>query len=178
MKGSILKDNKLEKTLFLIGFMGTGKSTVSEALAKRLGVRRIEMDQAIEEETGCSIPVIFERYGEEHFRKLETELLKKIAVGEPCIVSCGGGAAMRRENVDIMKGAGRIALLLAAPGEILSRVGDSKDRPLLNGHMNAGYIAGLMEKRREKYEEAADFPVSTDKKTIEEICDEVIKNID
>ena len=91
------------------------------------------------------------------------------------VISCGGGAALREENVVEMKKNGRVVLLTASPETIYERVKDSTERPILNGHMNVEYIAELMEQRREKYEAAADACVAVDGKSVDEICEEIIK---
>ena len=84
---------------------------------------------------------------------------------------------MREENVENLKKSSRIVLLTAEPETILERVKHSQERPLLNGHMNVEYIGELMEKRREKYEAAADLIVSTDKKTVNQVCEELIQRL-
>lgn len=84
---------------------------------------------------------------------------------------------MRDENVENLKKSSRIVLLTATPETTLERVKDSDERPILNGHMNVEYIAELMEKRREKYEAAADIVIATDKKTVIEICEELIQKL-
>ena len=89
--------------VFLIGFMGVGKSTVAKLLAKELESTLVEMDETIEAETGMEISKIFEKYGETYFRDLETELLKRITGGGGAVVSCGGGVVLRPENVRLMK---------------------------------------------------------------------------
>ena len=109
-----------------------------------------------------SISDIFETYGEEYFRNMETNLLIEMQEKKNVIISCGGGVAMRERNVAEMKKNGRVVLLTAHPQTILDRVKDSDDRPLLNGHKNVEYIEQLMEARREKYEAAADIVVDTD----------------
>ena len=81
---------------------------------------------------------------------------------------------MKEENVRLMKESGKIVLLTAEPGTIYERVKDSTERPVLNGNMNVGYIEELMEKRRPKYEEAADVTIATDGKTSKEICEEIL----
>ena len=81
---------------------------------------------------------------------------------------------MKEENVRLMKESGKIVLLTAEPGTIYERVKDSTERPVLNGNMNVGYIEELMEKRRPKYEAAADVTIATDGKTSEEICEEIL----
>lgn len=163
--------------IFLIGFMGCGKSTVAAKLNRMYGMNVVEMDQMIEKEQHLSIPEIFERYGEEHFRNLESELLKKIQLGSNQVVSCGGGVVLREQNVAEMKKNGRIVLLTAKPENVLKRVKGNDDRPILKGKKNVQDIAELMEKRREKYEAAADFVVATDDKQVRAICEEIMQKI-
>lgn len=163
-----------ENNIFLIGFMGTGKSTVATCFARQYGMEIIEMDEMISNRAGMSIPEIFERYGEEHFRNLETEFLRGIRSETNRIVSCGGGVVLRKENVTLMKESGVIVLLTASPEVILERVKNDNGRPLLQGKKNVVAISELMEARRERYEAAADIVISTDQKTTEEIC-EVLK---
>jgi shikimate kinase len=162
------------KNIFLIGFMGSGKSTVAKALQAALGTEVIEMDMLIAKQQKMAITEIFEKFGEAHFRDLETKLLLDIQKKEGVIVSCGGGVVIRPENVEYMKKSGTIVLLTAAPETVYRRVKDSRDRPVLNGHMNVEYIAGLQEKRRSMYEAAADITIATDGKTIDEIRREIL----
>ena len=93
---------KTTNNLFLIGFMGAGKSSVSAALGQKLGRQVVEMDQCISENEGMTIPEIFAQKGEPYFRTCETALLQGCAQGEPRIISCGGGVPMREENVAAM----------------------------------------------------------------------------
>lgn len=162
------------KNIFLIGFMGSGKSTVAEVLAKELSVPQVEMDERIVKEQGMPITEIFERYGEVHFRDIETDLVKRLQSENGVVVSCGGGAVLREENRRLMKESGVIIWLTAQPETILERVKNSTNRPILNGHMNVEYIEALMEKRRACYEEAADYVIETDGKQIESICKEIM----
>lgn len=165
------------KNLFLIGFMGSGKSTISKMLAEKLGAVQAEMDEMIVQEQGMPITEIFEKFGETHFRDIETDLVRRLQKQDGVVVSCGGGAVLREENRNMMKQSGAIVLLTAKPETILERVKYSTDRPILNGNMNVEYIAGLMEKRRVCYEDAADFAVATDGKSCEEICEEILERI-
>lgn len=164
----------MEKNIYLIGFMGSGKSTVSRRLKKLMQVQELDMDAEIVRENKMTINDMFARFGETYFRDKETEMLQKIAEGAPAIVSCGGGTVIRRENVDIMKKSGVTVLLTASPETIYSRVRHSKDRPILNGNMNVEYIASLMEKRWEAYEAACDICVATDDKNPEQIAKEIL----
>ena len=160
--------------LVLIGFMGAGKSTVARCLKEQLGMEIVEMDQEIERQQSLSIPEIFERYGEEYFRNLETKLLIEMQKKSGVILSCGGGVVMREENVREMKKNGYVVLLTANPQTIYERVKENDNRPLLKGRKNVEYIAQLMETRREKYEAAADLVLPTDGKKVPQICEELI----
>jgi shikimate kinase len=164
----------MKRNIYLIGFMGVGKSTIGKILANKMQGKLIEMDEAIETEQGKSINEIFATYGEEYFRDLESKLVERIATGEGNIVSCGGGAVLRPENVECMKKSGTIVFLSATPETIYKRVRYSTNRPLLNGNMNVAYIAGLMEKRRALYESAADITIDTDGKSKGEIVRDLL----
>ena len=163
--------------IVLIGFMGAGKSTISDFLKTVFAMDVVEMDQCIVERQGMSISDIFETYGEEYFRELETNLLIEMQSQSNVVVSCGGGVPMRERNVVEMKKNGRVVLLTAKPETILERVKDNHDRPLLENNKTVPFIADLMEKRRAKYEAAADIVIQTDGKSELEICEELIHRL-
>ena len=163
--------------LFLIGFMGAGKTSVSAGLGRMLGREVVEMDERIAAQEGMSIPELFAQKGEPYFRACETALLKSFSQGAPRIVSCGGGVPLREENVAAMRESGTVVLLTASPEVILERVRDSDERPLLQGHKDVPYIAALMEQRRPKYEAAADITVDTSHLSIEEVCRQVLRQV-
>lgn len=165
------------ENLYLIGFMGAGKSTVAKVFQKQYQMQLIEMDEEIVRRENRTISEIFAVEGEVYFRNLETELIRDIQKKSDQIISCGGGAVLRAENVAMMKENGIIVLLTAAPETILERVKGNQDRPLLNGNMNIEYISGLMEKRRAVYETAADVFIATDGKTAIEICGEIMDKL-
>lgn len=162
------------KNIYLIGFMGTGKSTVAKALTASTNMKCIEMDELIEKQQQMAITDIFAKYGEQHFRDLETALLESLKSEENLVVSCGGGSVLRDENAAMMKEHGCIVWLTATPETIFERVKDSTNRPILNGNMNIEYIRGLMEKRSARYEAVADIKVATDGKNAEKICEEIL----
>lgn len=166
------------KNIFLIGFMGCGKSTIAKLLSEKTGATLVEMDETIEAEAGMSINEIFETYGEVHFRDLESQLILRITEKGGAIVSCGGGAILRQENVDNMRKNGQIIYLAATPETIYERVKHSTNRPLLNGNMNVEYIASLMEKRLPRYVSAADKTITVDKKDKLEVLEELRQLID
>lgn len=163
--------------IFLIGFMGTGKTTISDCMHTLFAMDVVEMDEIISRREGMSIPDLFELHGEEYFRNAETDLLIELQSRSNVIISCGGGVPMRDVNVREMKKNGRVVLLTAEPQTILDRVKDDHGRPLLENNKTVGFISDLMEKRREKYESAADLIVQTDGKTALEICNEMIEKL-
>ncbi|NLL93967.1 MAG: shikimate kinase [Clostridiales bacterium] len=165
------------KNILLIGFMGTGKTTVSRQLSLITGMEEIDMDAYIVKHENLSISDIFDRFGEDYFRDKETQYLKEILRNKDVIVSCGGGVVVRDENVEYMKGAGTIVLLNAKPETIYARVKDSKERPILNGNMNIEYIRQLMNRRKERYLSVADIIVETDNKSAMDIAKEIVKKI-
>lgn len=164
----------MKENIFLIGFMGAGKSTVARAMKKHYGMRLIEMDEQIEHQEKMSVPKIFEVHGEPYFRKLETDLLEGLSSQENTVVSCGGGVPMRACNVEAMRKSGKVIYLRTSPQQIYERVKTSHNRPLLEGNMNVEYISKLLSQRLPKYLEAADAVVSTDGKRVEDICKEII----
>lgn len=169
----MIRDN-----IFLIGFMGAGKSTVARSLAERLHCPLVEMDQQIVKEQGMTINEIFDKYGEDRFREIESQLILDLGQGEAAVISCGGGVVVRPQNTEYMKKSGRIVYLQASPRTVYERVKDSSDRPILKGHMNVEYIAQLMEKRRALYEAAAELTIVTDKKTADEIAGEILNRLE
>ena len=160
--------------LVLIGFMGAGKTTMSDYFNTMFAMDVIEMDQIIARREGMTIPDIFEVHGEEYFRNCETNLLIEMQSRKNVVISCGGGVPMRERNVAEMRKNGRVILLTARPETILERIKGDHSRPLLENNKNVSFIAALMEKRREKYEAAADIIVQTDGKSIQEIGEEII----
>ncbi|MEE3391690.1 MAG: shikimate kinase [Candidatus Cryptobacteroides sp.] len=160
--------------LVLIGFMGVGKTTMSDYFNTMFAMDVIEMDQIIARREGMSIPDIFEVHGEEYFRNCETELLVEMQSRNNVVISCGGGVPMRERNVTEMKKNGRVILLTAEPETILERVRDDHSRPLLEDNKNVAFIRALMDKRRDKYEAAADIIIKTDGKSIQQIGEEII----
>ena len=185
--------------IFLIGFMGAGKSTVARELKKQLEMNYVEMDQLIVEQRGMAITDIFEEYGEmdqlnvekrgmvitdifeeygeTYFRNLESNVLIELQKRKQTIVSCGGGIVVREDNKDHMKKNGRVVFLTATPNTVYERVKNSTERPILNNNMNVEFISQLLEKRRALYEEAADITVATDGKSVSEICDEIVSEL-
>ena len=165
------------KNIFLIGYMGTGKSTVAAHMATECGMEVLEMDAMIAGREGMSISDIFAKQGEEYFREVETKLLQEICLQENKVVSCGGGIVLRQQNVEAMRQGGKIVMLSAKAETILERVKDDHSRPLLKGNKNIAFIEEMLEKRRSKYESAADIIIQTDDKSVAVICNEIYEQL-
>ena len=163
--------------IVLTGFMATGKTEISKAISEISKYNLVDTDDMIVEQEGITINEIFDKCGEEYFRKTETGIIDKLAELEPCIVSCGGGMAMREVNVEKMKKIGKVVLLTATPETIYSHVKDSTNRPLLNGNMNIPYIKKLMEERAPKYNAAADIVIETDGCAPSQVADKIIDSL-
>ena len=158
--------------LYLIGFMGSGKSSVAIYLERTHGLARIEMDRDIEAECGKTIAQIFAEDGEEFFRQKETLLLEKIAQRDGLVVSCGGGVPLRKKNVEIMRASGTIVCLQAPPEVLLKRLRRSHRRPLVE-ERSEEEIRALMQEREELYRSVADHVIDVEGRTIPEIGEEV-----
>ena len=161
--------------IYLIGFMGTGKSTVGRALAQSMNREFTDSDELIVSRDGRSIPTIFTEEGEEYFRKLERRVMADIAAGdEPCVVSCGGGVVLSEENRLTMKNSGTVVWLTASPEEILRRVKADDNRPLLAGKKTLADIENMIDHRRSFYEAAGDLVIDTDNRSVDEIIERIM----
>ena len=163
------------KKIFLTGFMGTGKTAVANLMANTYGLKKVDLDAYIEKKENATISDIFSEYSESVFRDKETKYLRQVLRQNYQIVSLGGGAVLRQENVDLIKQGGIIVLLTASPQEIARRVKNDTTRPLLGDNFDLEYIKNLMLSRQEAYTGCADVVVNTDGKTVEEVCMEIIE---
>ena len=157
--------------------MGSGKTTVGHALSRETGMPFYDLDWYIESRRHCTVKQIFDEKGEDGFRQIEHNMLHEVAEFEDVVISCGGGTPLRECNVVEMKKNGRVVLLTASPETIFDRVKDSHDRPVIENNKNVPFIADLMEKRRAKYEAAADIVINTDGKSIIEVCEELVQKL-
>jgi len=161
------------RNVFLTGFMGTGKTAVGAALARRLGRRFVDLDAEIERSAGLTIAAVFARFGEAEFRRREREALAVVAGLEGVIVATGGGTAIDRGNRASMRAAGRIVCLTADVETILARVGGGEDRPLLaSAPDRAATVRELLADRAEAYADA-DLTIDTSDKTVEGLIEEI-----
>jgi len=142
------------RSIFLIGFMGAGKTSVGEVLAERLGCRFIDLDQRLCERFGATIPEVFERHGEEVFREAEREELVRCADGRKLVVAAGGGAFCSEANREIIRVSGGLSVFLDLPWEALGArlAGDHAGRPKYG---DAGQAHRLFKNRLPDYRRAA-----------------------
>jgi shikimate kinase len=169
-------ERKKPKNIFLVGFMGAGKSTVGRILARKLGWRYCDADKVIETKCGKTVSEIFSSDGELRFRDLESETIESLAGKERQVVATGGGAVMRGENMRAMKRGGVTVYLKAPMGVIWERIRHSKARPLLDVDNPFEAASGLLQKRIPYYE-AADITVDTEGLTPEEAASEITKRL-
>lgn len=148
------------RNIALIGFMGTGKSTVGAALAGKLGLRHIDTDHAVQERAGLSIPQIFETRGERHFRELEKQIIRELLAQDGLVISTGGGSVLDRDNCALMKENAFVVRLAASKETIVRRISRDNGRPLVAGQAEQR-VAELLEQRKHAYD-FADFTVHTD----------------
>ena len=162
--------------IYLIGFMGTGKSTVARKLQKFLPFQVVELDEAIERVEAMPIPEIFEKKGEDGFRNAESQLLAIIAKEKNQIISCGGGIVLRQENIDTMKNSGTVVRLDASPEVIYERVSRNDRRPLVKGK-SLEDVKAMIEGREEAYKNAADITVDAGTLNPDEVASEIVKQL-
>lgn len=166
-----------DANIYLIGFMGVGKSTVAVALRQLCGMEIIDTDEELVRRAGMSIPEIFEKSGQAAFREMESALFRELAETKNLIVSCGGGAILCEENRLLMKNSGTVVQLTAEPETILERVRGDHNRPILEGKKNVPAIQELLDARREAYELARDLTVATDGRETQDIAAEILDKI-
>ncbi len=160
--------------LVLVGFMGTGKSTVGRLIAKRLGLKFVDTDQEIEQVTGITIKSIFKRHGEIRFRSEEKAAVRRVSQQDNQVIATGGGVVLDAENMEMLKQNGIIVCLKADPEIIYQRVGLKKNRPLLQTEDPLTTIKSLLTERRPFYEQA-DVTVNTSNLELIEVASKVAR---
>jgi shikimate kinase len=164
--------------IVLIGYRGVGKSTIGRVLATRLGCDLISTDQEIVRRAERSIPEIVERYGWEYFRNLESEVCRDLAGRDHLVIDTGGGAILRQQNVEVLRGNGKVFWLTATVETIATRIGGDTQRPSLTG--NKSFIEEIQEvlhDRAPKYQAAAHHAVATDGKSVDELVTAIVSHV-
>jgi shikimate kinase len=166
----------------LIGFRGSGKSTLGKALAERLNREFIDCDSWIEKRTGLTIKEIFEKHGESHFRTLESQAIGELSAMDGKVIATGGGAALKYQNMQVFKrNGGKIFFLEvgaeAAFARIEGDVANRSRRPALTEKDPFTEVKEQIELRRPYYLKGADVTVATDGRKIEEVLQEILKHV-
>lgn len=175
-KKRIAKQKK--NNIVFIGFMASGKTTIGKSLAEKKGYSFIDTDEWISNKMNTPISEIFDKRGEEYFRQLETNTIKKLSKNfDNTIISTGGGLAIRKENARYLKDMGTVVFLKVSKEIVISRIGKNEERPLLAGEDPEKKIEALLKERNPIYEQLADVIIDTNNKSIKEIVDEVIETL-
>lgn len=160
--------------IYLIGMMGSGKSTLGKSLSEKIQKPFIDLDSEIEKVAGKSISEIFNIDGEEQFRKMETKQLKQYSES---IVACGGGIVLNDDNRKFINENGIAILLLATMGELTQRLSASNNRPLLADDNMEEALTKLWMERLIDYLDTANFTIETDGKNPEQLTEEILAQI-
>ena len=160
----------------LIGFMGTGKTSVGKLLSSKLNTKFIDMDNEIEKREQKTISNIFKEHGEDYFRQLESNLLKELLKEDNIVISTGGGIITKQENIELLKEEERVIFLDASVEKIQKNLSKEIDkRPLLKESKNTyETINKLLEKRLNKYNDISNIKISIDDKNINEVVSEIL----
>ena len=160
--------------IILVGFMGTGKTSVGRRLSLHLRMTYVDTDEIIEQTTGRRITDIFAQHGESYFRELESEAVRKVSDLDEHVISTGGGVVLRTRNLEVLKRNGVVFSLTATSEEIWARVKGETHRPLLRAPNPVEKIREML-KAREAYYALADYIIQTDGVSIGQVTNEVIE---
>lgn len=170
--------------IYLTGFMGSGKSTIGPILANTLGYSYIDLDKLIEEKAGKAIVEIFETHGEASFRLLEKDVLAEISTRQDCVIALGGGTIANDENFELIRQTGSLVYLKLSPEEVLRRLSQKTDRPMLKDEHGNLLPRDLLNQRilllleqREAYYNRADIIVPTDILSVGRTVDEIVRQL-
>ncbi len=161
------------RNLALIGFMGTGKSTIGRIVADELKFKFLDTDHMIESRTGKTVSQIFADTGEKNFRELEQSVVNEVAGVEKTVIACGGGLAANQENLDSLKTHALVVCLWLSPEKIWERVRHQSHRPLLQDKDPLGKIRALLAAREAFYKQA-DVLVNTEMRSAREVAQHVL----
>ncbi|MFT5893776.1 MAG: shikimate kinase [bacterium] len=164
-------------SIFLVGPMGSGKSTVGRALANKIGYQFLDSDREIEARCGVDIPTIFDYEGEAGFRDRESRMINELTALPGIVLATGGGSVLREENRAYLKERGHVILLQVDIREQLRRVAFDSNRPLLQTNDPAARLKALMEEREPIYKSVADIEISTDSRRMYHVVSRILRHL-
>jgi len=162
--------------IYLIGMMGSGKSTVGKILSKKTNMPFVDMDHYIEVKSNKSISDIFKEDGEPYFRKLESEALSHVE-NSNVLVACGGGVVLNKINREKLVSTGKVVLLQASVLEIANRLQYAINRPLLKEKERIQELTKIWNDRKYFYQETAHISIKTDGQSPDQICENILKQV-
>lgn len=165
------------QSIFLIGPMGAGKSSVGRALARRIGYRFVDSDREIVERCGVDIPTIFEYEGEAGFRDREARMLDELTSAPATVVATGGGAVLREGNRALLSSRGHVILLSVDLDEQMRRVAFDPNRPLLQTEDPRARLRTMMTERAPIYRALADIEIRTDARRMHHVVSRIIRHL-
>ena len=168
---------KQPRNIFLIGPMGAGKSAVGRYLARALHLTFVDSDDEIESRTGVDIPFIFEKEGEDGFRKREAIVIDDLSKMDGVVLATGGGAIQDENSRSRLGGRGLVVYLYTTVEQQVSRTKKGRERPLLENANPRDMLKKLLETRDPLYREIADIVVETDGRKVKSVADEVIEQV-
>jgi shikimate kinase len=166
------------KSIVLIGFMGSGKSSVGRCLQRQLGLDRVDTDELVATKMGMSIPEIFPDHGEPRFRDVESEVLRELELHRAAIIVTGGGTILKTENVAILKNLGAVVWLDASEEILFKRAMRKNDRPLLQTENPRASFNALLTDRLPVYAKAADIRIDTSQLSHDEVAGEILRRLE
>jgi shikimate kinase len=177
-------DVKRNHRIYLTGFMGSGKSTIGPILANTLGYDFVDVDKAIEEQTGQTVKELFQSMGEEYFRVLERDLIRKLLLSDDLVISLGGGTIADTVNFPVIRQSGVLVYLKTDPEQLLKRLHHKTDRPVLvdvaGDRLSEDALRLRIQElysRREQFYNQADIIITTDEQKVGITVDQIVRRL-
>lgn len=169
--------DKPATNVYLIGPMGSGKTTIGQRVAKQLGLEFLDCDHELERQTGASVNLIFDVEGEAGFRERETRMLQQLTARHGVLVATGGGVVMKEQNRDLLRHNGLVVYMSASVAQQLRRLNRDRTRPLLQSGNRRAKLARLAEQRNPLYQELADIEFPTQSRSLDTTARALVKLI-